>query len=83
MMELYFHLFPFLKEIVNFKREKKQKIEVFLKQEKHKLIQMEKFAAENNKIISIYRSILQQKPTFFHLNSPKRSTKNNEKLNFS
>ena len=36
---------PFLKEIVDFKREKKQKIETFLQQEKHQLIQMEKFAA--------------------------------------
>ena len=36
---------PFLKEIVDFKREKKQKIEAFLQQEKHQLTQMEKFAA--------------------------------------
>ena len=44
---------PFLKEIVDFKREKKQKIELFLQQEKHKLIQMEKFSAQRNKRISI------------------------------
>ena len=31
---------PFLKEIVNFKREKKQTIEVFSQKEKHKFIQM-------------------------------------------
>ena len=44
---------PFLKETVDFKREKKQKIELFLQQEKHKLIQMEKFSAQRNKRISI------------------------------
>ena len=37
---------PFLSKIVKFKREKKQKIETFLQQEKHKLIQIEKFAVE-------------------------------------
>ena len=37
---------PYLHEIVQFKRDKKQKIEVFLQEEKHKLIQMEKFAVE-------------------------------------
>ena len=47
-----------LKEIVDFKRERKQKIEAFLQQEKHNLIQMENFAAQKNKRISIYRSIL-------------------------
>ena len=69
--------------MVDFKREKKQKIEGFLQQQKHKLIQMEKFAAQKNKRISIYRSILQQKPTFYHLNLLKRSAKNNEIINFS
>ena len=74
---------PFLKEIVNFKTKKKKKMEAFLQQEKHKLIQMEKFAAQKNKRISIYRNILQQKPTFYHLNSLKRSAENNENINFS
>ena len=69
--------------MVDFKREKKQKIEAFLQQEKHKLIQMEKFVAQKNKKTSIYRSILQQKPTFYHLNLLKRSAKNNENINFS
>ena len=50
---------PLLKEIVDFKREKKQKLEAFLQQEKHRLIQMEKFSAQKNKRISIYRIILQ------------------------
>ena len=50
---------------------------------KNKLIQMEKFAVEKNKIVSIYRSILQQKPTFYHLNSLKRSVENNENINFT
>ena len=44
---------------------------------------MEKFAVEKNKRILIYRSILQQKPTFYHLNLLKRSAKNNENINFS
>ena len=74
---------PFLKEIVNFKREKKQTIEVFSQKEKHKFIQMEKFAAQKIKRISVYRNILQQKPTFHHLNSLKRSVGNNENINFS
>ena len=76
---------PFLKEIVNFKTKKQQqkKNGGVLQQEKHKLIQMEKFAAQKNKRISIYRNILQQKPTFYHLNSLKRSAENNENINFS
>ena len=35
------------------------------------------------KRFSIYRSILQQKLTFYHLNSLKRRAKNNENINFS
>ena len=60
-----------------------EKTETFLQQEKHKLIQMEKFAVEKKKRTSIYRSILQQKPTFYHLNSLKRSAENNENINFA
>ena len=41
---------PFLPEIVKFKREKKnKKIETFLQQEKHKLIQLEKFTVRKKK----------------------------------
>ena len=43
---------------------------------------MEKFAVEKNKRTLIYRSILQQKPTFYYLNPLKRSTENNENINF-
>ena len=41
---------------------------------------MEKFAGQKNKRISIYRSILQEKPTFYLLNSLKRSAENNENI---
>ena len=37
---------------------------------------MEKFAVAKNNRISISRGILQQKPTFFHLGSQKRSIEN-------
>ena len=74
---------PYLHEIVKFKRDKKKKIEAFLQQEKHKLIQMEKFAVENNNRISIYRDILQQKPTFFQHGSQKRNVANNQSITFS
>ena len=70
-------------DINKFKREKQRKIESFLLAEKHCLIQMEKYAVEKNKRISFYRSILQLKPTFYHLNSLKRSIKNNQNINFS
>ena len=40
---------------------------------------MEKNSAQINKRIPIYRSVLQQKPTFYHLNSLKRSIKNKQK----
>ena len=70
---------PYLHEIVKFKRDKKKKIEAFL----HKLILMEKFAVENNNRISIYRDILQQKPTFFHHGSQKRNVVNNQSITFS
>ena len=60
-----------------------QTIEVFSQKEKHKFIQMEKFATQKIKRISVYRNILQQKPTFHHLNSLKRSVENNENINFS
>ena len=74
---------PLLHEIVEFKRNKKQKIELFLQEEKHKLIQMEKFALEKNARISLYKSILQQKPTFYHLDLLKRSVEINQNINFS
>ena len=74
---------PLLHEIVEFKRNKKQKIELFLKEEKHKLIQMEKFALEKNARTSLYKSILQQKPTFYHLDLLKRSVEINQNINFS
>ena len=51
--------------------------------QKHKLIQMEKFSTPKNKVTSIYRSILQQNLSFYHLNSLKRSAENNENINFS
>ena len=63
---------PYLYEIVKFKRDKKQKIEAFLQQEKRKLIQMGKFAVEKNKRNSIYRGILQQKPTYFFTSAHRR-----------
>ena len=63
--------YPYLHETVKFKRDKKQKSEVFLQQEKHKLIQMEKFGVEKNNRNSIYRGIWEQKLTFFHLGSQK------------
>ena len=66
----------YLHETVQFKRDKKQKIEAFLQEEKHKIIQMEKFVVEVNSRISIYRSIWLQKPTFFHLESLRRSVEN-------
>ena len=56
---------------------------MFLKEEKHKLIQMEKFALEKNARTSLYKSILQQKPTFYHLDLLKRSVEINQNINFS
>ena len=44
---------------------------------------MEKLAVEKNKRVSTDRSILQQKPAFFHVDSLKRSAENNENINFS
>ena len=44
---------------------------------------MEKFAIKKNQRILIYRSILQQKLTFHHLNLLKRSMDNNGNINFS
>ena len=69
---------PYFHEIVQFKQDKKQKTEAFLQEGKHKLIQMEKFAVEKNTRISIYRNILQQKSTFFHLHLLRRSVENNQ-----
>ena len=74
---------PLLHEVVKLKRNKKQKIESFLQEEKHKLIQMEKLALKKNARISPYRSILQQKPTFYHFDSLKQSVENNQNINFS
>ena len=44
---------------------------------------MEKIAVEKNNRISIYRGILQQKPTFFRLGLQKRRVENNQSINFS
>ena len=81
-MVLCHYPFHTLFYIIKSKREKQQKIESFLLAEKHCLIQMEKYAVEKNKRTSFYRSILQLKPTFYHLNSVKRSVKNNQNINF-
>ena len=74
---------PYLHEIVQFKIDKKQKIESLLQVEKHKLVQMEKMSLEKSTRISLYRSILQQKPTLYYLDSLKRSDENNQNINFS
>ena len=74
---------PVLTDINKFKREKQQKVESVLLVEKHPLIQLEKDAVDKNKRISLYGSILQQKPTFYHHNSLKRSVENNQNINFS
>ena len=68
IVSLHF-FYPYLHEIVQFKRDEKQKFETFSQEEKHKLIQMKKFSLEKDTRISLYRSILQQKPTFYHLGS--------------
>ena len=39
---------PYLHEIVQFKRDKKQTIKLFLQEEKHKLTQMEKFSLKKS-----------------------------------
>ena len=44
---------------------------------------MEKFAVEKNNITSIYRTILLQKLTFFHLDLQKKSVENSQSINFS
>ena len=49
---------PCLHESIQFKRNKKQKVESFLQEGKHRLILMEKFAVEKNNKISTYRSML-------------------------
>ena len=44
---------------------------------------MEKFSLENSTKISLYRSILQQKLTFYHLDLLKKNVENNQNINFS
>ena len=44
---------------------------------------MEKLALEKNDRVYIYRGILQQKATFFHLSLQKRRVENNQSINFS
>lgn len=58
MKELFTH--QYLHKIVQFKRNKKQKIESFLQEEKHKLIQLGNNALRKNNRISLYRSILKR-----------------------
>ena len=70
-------------KLFNLKETKNKKSDSFLQEEKHKLIQMEKFSPEKNTRISLYRSILQQKPTYYHLDLLKRSIENNQNINFS
>ena len=59
-----------------------KKLNQFYRRKKNKLIQMGKFAVEKNNRISTYKGILQQKPTFFHIDSLKGSAENNENINF-
>ena len=42
---------PYLLDIVQFKRDKKRKLESLLQEEKHKLIQMEKYVVEKSNSI--------------------------------
>ena len=71
---------PYLHETVQFNRDKKQIIELFLQEEKHKLFRWKNLKWKKNMVILLYRSILQ--PTFFHFNSLKRSLENNQIINF-
>ena len=73
---------PLLHKINVFKKEKKNKKLSSIYKRKNKLLQMEKFTIEKNDRISLYRSILQQKPTFFQLGSLKRGAENNQDINF-
>ena len=73
---------PFLHEINQFKKDKIQKIEAFLLEKKDKLLCMEKIAVAKNQRLSLYRSILQQNPAIYHLDSTKRSVENHN-INFS
>ena len=50
---------PFLHKINQFKKDKNQKIEDFLLEEKDKLLRMEKNAVAKSQRLSLYRSILQ------------------------
>ena len=70
--------YPFLKEIVNFKREKNpKKSRRFYNRKRTILFKQKNLQAQKNKRISIYRSILQEKPAFYHLDLLKRSNENN------
>ena len=73
---------PFLHEINQFKKDKNQKIEAFLLEEKDKLLLTEKISVAKNQRFSLYRSILQQNPLIYHLYSTKRNVENHN-INFS
>ena len=73
---------PLLHRINVFKKEKKNKKLSSICKRKNKLLQMEKFTIEKNDRISLYRSILQQKPIFLQLGSLKRGAENNQDINF-
>ena len=74
---------PFSKEIFDFKRKKTKKLGRFYNRKNSNLFKWKNLQPKKNKRISIYRSIIEQNPSFCHLNSLKRSTENNENINFS
>ena len=74
---------PFLKDIVKLKEAKKERIEKYILEEKQSLLLTERKVLLKNHRLSLLRNILLQKPTYYQIDSLKRSAENNQTIKFS
>ena len=74
---------PYLLDIVNYKKNKKQKVESYINLKKKNLLKMEKEALLRNDRLLTYQSIYLQMPEFRNLTSNKRLFDEAGKINFS
>ena len=72
-----------LKKILRFKEEKRERIEKYILEETQNLLKMVKSTLLKNYRLYLLRNILLKKPAYYHIDSLKRSVKNNENVNFT
>ena len=82
-MGLFLYLYAtVIKMYLQAKKKNPQKIEKYLLDKKNSLLRAEKQVILKNERLSLLRNIMLQNPTYYSLNSLKRSVENNQNTNF-